>query len=119
MVDFPHGQCDDASGMLASYLEDCGFGSWELVVGHRPPKFHAWLERDGVILDITADQFDDEGHPPVVVTRDRAWHAQFDEVSRRRARPRLNEIEHTSTREGLMRFHEAVRGRLPDTPDVE
>lgn len=39
---------------------------------------HGWVEQDGVIADITADQFamiDGFGTPlPVIVTRDRSWH---------------------------------------------
>jgi hypothetical protein len=39
---------------------------------------HAWLEQDGVVLDITADQFGDADE--VVVTTDRTWHDQSEEV---------------------------------------
>lgn len=37
---------------------------------------HAWLEYDGLIIDITADQFD-EVSEPIIVTSDRSWHSQF------------------------------------------
>ncbi|ARF83194.1 hypothetical protein ACIG0C_30010 [Kitasatospora aureofaciens] len=80
--EFPHGACLDASLLLAEYLEDCGLGTWECVAGERPfrpalPQSHAWLEQDGLILDITADQFDDAPRQAVWVTRDPSWHQQF------------------------------------------
>jgi len=45
---------------------------------------HAWLELDGFIVDVTADQFPDASQP-VVVTRDRSWHKQFEENTRQSA----------------------------------
>jgi len=44
--------------------------------GMRNGPTHAWIERDGVIVDITADQFDDV-EQAVIVTADRTWHDQF------------------------------------------
>ena len=40
---------------------------------------HAWLELDGLVIDITADQFDQE---PVVVTRRSTWHRGFRIIER-------------------------------------
>ena len=37
---------------------------------------HAWLEYEGWILDITADQFEDI-NDKVLVRKDRTWHSQF------------------------------------------
>jgi hypothetical protein len=62
----------------AGYLHQAGHGEWEYVTGERVSDFysHAWLEQDGLIVDITADQF--EGiDQPVIVTHDRRWHRQF------------------------------------------
>jgi hypothetical protein len=42
---------------------------------------HAWLEYQGWILDITADQFEDINNK-VMVTMDRTWHSQFKKQSR-------------------------------------
>ena len=36
----------------------------------------AWLELDGVVLDITADGFDPAA-PQVIVTENSAWHNRF------------------------------------------
>ncbi|MBP0454054.1 hypothetical protein J5Y04_31605 [Kitasatospora sp. RG8] len=41
------------------------------------PERHALLEREGLIVDITADQFPDSPGSAVWVTRDRTWHARF------------------------------------------
>lgn len=80
---FPCGACGDASYLLARYFADQGCGEFEYVLGERRPDFHshAWLEKDGLIIDITADQF--EGmDTPVLVTSDHSWHHQFDEEDR-------------------------------------
>ena len=55
---------------------------WDYVSARRGERTHAWLERDGVIVDITADQFDD-AKCSVIVTTDDSWHRQF-VVERRR-----------------------------------
>ena len=39
----------------------------------------AWQEYDGLIVDITSDQF---GRLPVLLTRNRYWHNEFDDVDR-------------------------------------
>lgn len=88
LLEFPLGACLDTSLMLAEYLDHCSLGEWTCVAGERPykpamPQSHAWLERDGLIVDITADQFDDSPGPAVWVTRDRGWHAQFGKVEDR------------------------------------
>lgn len=83
LQEFPNGACGDASYLLAKYFEENGCGQFEYVVGEKRPNFHshAWLEQDGVIIDITADQF--EGiNEPVLVTTDRSWHSQFEEEDR-------------------------------------
>ncbi len=80
---FPNGACGDASYLLAKYLEENGCGQFDYVLGERRPDFqsHAWLEKDGQIIDITADQFDGvtEG---ILVTTDHKWHDQFEEEDR-------------------------------------
>lgn len=37
---------------------------------------HAWIERDGIIVDITADQFCGVSEP-VTVTTEREWYERF------------------------------------------
>lgn len=73
---FPRGACGDASRLLGLYLEALGLGKWTYVQGEAGGEMfatHAWLEQDGLIVDITADQFDDVTEA-VIVTRDRGWH---------------------------------------------
>lgn len=80
---FPLGACGDASYLLAKYLESNGCGPFEYVQGKRDIDgyTHAWLEINGVIVDITADQFDGQENTVLVIT-DRSWHTQFKETER-------------------------------------
>ena len=74
--DFPAGSCGDTVIMLKSYLSTCGIKPLVRVCGQRREKSHAWLESDGLIIDITADQFEDCGDS-VIVTRESDWHDTF------------------------------------------
>jgi hypothetical protein len=75
LADFPNGSCGDASELLGQYLSDSGLGMWSYRRGTQsdPLLTHAWVERDALIADITADQFPDMSEP-VLVTTDRIWH---------------------------------------------
>jgi hypothetical protein len=76
LANFPRGSCGDTSELLGQYLSDSGFGTWRYRSGVQTDPAgitHAWIERDGLILDITADQFPDISEP-VVLTMDRTWH---------------------------------------------
>jgi hypothetical protein len=74
---FPGGWCQDTSRALGELLKDRGQDGFKLVVGVRgehDEKSHVWLERDGLIIDITADQFEHEPTARVMVTTARSWH---------------------------------------------
>jgi hypothetical protein len=87
MSEFPYGACDDTSYLLGEYLWQVGFGEWECISGIRVPySTHSWLEQDTVLVDLTADQFDGEDQPAILVTTDRTWHSQFREDRRDSAR---------------------------------
>lgn len=75
LAGFPRGSCGDASELLGQYLSDSGLGTWSYRDGMQSDPFftHAWVERNGLILDITADQFPDVSEP-VLLTADRTWH---------------------------------------------
>jgi hypothetical protein len=75
---FPRGSCGDASILLGEYLHQQGCGVWDYVGGERDCNLHshAWLEQNGLIVDITAGQFDDVDEA-IIVTMDRKWHRQF------------------------------------------
>lgn len=79
---FPSGACGDASLLLAKYLQENGQGKSEYVSGNDGGQTHAWLELDGVIIDITADQFN-RSNDPVIVTTNSTCHQRFKDQSRR------------------------------------
>lgn len=78
--EFPRGACGDASELLGEYLRDCGLGDWMYISGIESAPdgncTHAWLECDGIYIDITGDQFVD-CDKPVVVTRSPLWEGRF------------------------------------------
>jgi len=77
---FPSGACGDAALLLAKFLEQHGEGAFDYMLGVRAGWSHAWLQRGALIVDITADQFDDMAEP-VVVAEVSDWHALFDGAS--------------------------------------
>lgn len=74
--DFPFGSCGDTTLLLAKYLEQNNCGKFNYMLGERSGKAHAWLQQRNVIIDITADQFDDNSKA-VIVTTDHHWHLSF------------------------------------------
>lgn len=76
LQNFPKGSCGDASLLLGEYFFIQGLGRFTYKTGIWADRSHAWIERNGIIVDITADQFDT--HPgPVIVTKDTSWHSKF------------------------------------------
>jgi hypothetical protein len=75
---FPKGVCGEICFLLGHYLRENGFPGAEYVNGIRRSDghSHAWIETDGIIVDITGDQFA-EIADEVVVTSDATWHSQF------------------------------------------
>ena len=76
--EFPRGSCGDASLLLGKYLDEMGLGQFDYVCGELGRQSHAWLEKDGVIVDITADQFDDVT-AEVIVADNSSFHIRFEE----------------------------------------
>jgi hypothetical protein len=82
---FPHGACGHCAELLAFYLQR-RFGLTADYVckefydseGARATS-HAWLEWNGLIIDISGDQF---GWPAVIVTRQSSLHALGDDELR-------------------------------------
>jgi hypothetical protein len=64
-------------------LVDHGISGFDYICGTRGSRAdgtwttHAWLHRDGLIIDITADQFED-GPGAVLIVEDSTWHDAFD-----------------------------------------
>jgi hypothetical protein len=104
---FPRGSCGDASILLGEYLHQAGHGQWDYVAGERELDLHshAWLEHDEMIVDITADQFDDVTEP-VIVTSDRSWHRQFSYPEPRH--PALIDTYDPATRTTLLEVYTRV-----------
>lgn len=79
---FPRGACGDTSLILGAYLADNGFHDFVYVIGERGSQdagtwsAHAWLEADGLVADITADQFQDAPSKVIVAAPSR-WHQCF------------------------------------------
>lgn len=88
LSDFPAGACGEVADLLGIYLVSRGFEKIDYVTGYRSAgddgfvSTHAWLEVEGIRVDITADQFPD-GPDAVIVSRVSSWHDGFS-VDRRR-----------------------------------
>lgn len=108
---FPRGACGDTSDLLCEYLIDIGFQNVKYVSGERwDPDYHshAWVEVDGVIVDITADQFPDVSEP-VLVTRDSTWHRQFETVTRKHRGHLQSDVQ---TEQTLSRAFRTIKAQL-------
>lgn len=110
-TDFPRGSCGDVALLLGTFLIENGerpftemFGEWG-----PPERFesHAWIERNGVVVDITADQFD--GNDRVIVTKKSAWHDSHRTAARGNADFRTYD-QHTSA--NLARSYAIIRSRV-------
>jgi hypothetical protein len=81
---FPSGACGDTSLLLGAYLADNGFKDFRYISGDRGSKdantwtSHAWLACGSLVVDITADQFDD-APVAVIVAAPSPWHQTFEE----------------------------------------
>lgn len=101
--DFPRGSCKASSLIFARFLNARWGLESVLVTGHRgtpsDPSWatHAWLEVNGTIVDLTADQFLD-APGPVVVSSQSEWHLRFN------ARKRYPASTHEYHQEALARF---------------
>jgi hypothetical protein len=77
---FPLGACGDSSLLLGRALIERGLGEFRYICGHNQAggnfESHAWLASHGIIVDITADQFN-EGMPPVFVGKDPGWYRKW------------------------------------------
>ena len=108
---FPRGACGEASRLLATYLREHGRGEFEYCFGLRPGKSHAWLRRDELIVDITADQFEDQDCP-VIVTRNQAWHSTFHDVREGTA---YYDNYPDDARNWMLRFYQYITQKIPST----
>lgn len=103
---FPGGSCGDASLLLATYLEELGYGIFDYVCGAKNGHSHAWLEKNGLIVDITADQFP-EIKQTVFVGYEYRWHDEFDE-NRERQKIKINDYD-SYTKTSLTQAYDKIR----------
>jgi hypothetical protein len=82
---FPSGCCGDASQTLATFLYFeleiiCNYIHGERGGNNREISSHAWLETEGIVIDITGDQFNDRGYgqQEVYVGPKTEWYKSFD-----------------------------------------
>ncbi|MBT2541649.1 hypothetical protein J7E99_13260 [Streptomyces sp. ISL-44] len=90
LVSFPSGTCGLISEFVCQYLRDRGLGSWEYVPGERHSPStgewqgtHGWARQGQVVIDLTADQFDGEGRPPVWAGESDDWYRSWEEGNSR------------------------------------
>lgn len=76
LQDFPNGACGDTALLLGHHLAELGHGEFRYYLGWRNGRSHAWLQSGSVIVDITADQFEDFDDPVFVSDRS-SWHEEF------------------------------------------
>ena len=82
MEDFPHGACAEACTLLGLYLaeelnvEPLVELSGTIADGGKWYGSHHWLEHDGIIIDITVDQFPISTET-VIVGRHSSFHERF------------------------------------------
>ena len=74
---FPRGCCGIISEHMGDYLNTVGIGKFFYVCGMKDGASHAWLEVDGLIVDITVDQF--SGRPSIYVDTPDAWYGEWEE----------------------------------------
>lgn len=84
---FPRGCGGNATNLLGLYLKQKYDISTEYVsakgLGNNQDQSHAWLTCDGFIVDITADQFNEEGYAVtnVIVMKESYFHTLFDDIN--------------------------------------
>ena len=81
LKNFPRGSCGDVSDMLGLFIREKLKVECEYVSGRSNGHSHAWLEYEGIVIDITADQF--SAKEPVVVGRNYKFHESFSVEIRR------------------------------------
>lgn len=111
---FPCGACGDSELLVAKLLQDHGHQpAFDYMLGRRDGWSHAWIQQGDLIVDITADQFDDYAEP-VTVVRGPAWHEGFSPERRHVAD--LDLINPPWIKQGLRSAYSQVVDSLP--PDL-
>jgi hypothetical protein len=77
---FPRGCCGIISELMGDYLNTEGIGEFFYVCGMKDGASQAWLEVDGLIVDITGDQFPDR--PSIHVDKPDVRYGEWEEDTR-------------------------------------
>ena len=91
-ADFPKGCCGATTNILGHILHSYdSSGLFEYVCREDEKTTHAWLEYNGLVIDITADQFE-ECTEKVIVTSDKSFYNRFwiDNLRKRIAESEMN-----------------------------
>lgn len=106
---FPRGCCGDSSELLSKYLMENGIKA-EYVWGMNDNQSHAWLEYNGYIIDITADQFPGI-EERVLISTDKQWYSRF----RRQVRKYSDfEIDNEFNKVRLSDLYKNITARIND-----
>jgi hypothetical protein len=81
LSNFPTGSCSDASMLLGTYFKNNDINGFIQIKGKRGEvdsfETHYWLEKDGILVDITADQFAGINEAVIVTGSNSKWHGTF------------------------------------------
>jgi hypothetical protein len=117
---FPVGSCGDTSVLLGQYLHDNDQGVWTYVSAWDGGSSHAWIEKNGLRVDLTADQFDGV-HEPVIIASGGGWHDRFT-VDAAASHGALIDVREDFARRDLLRAYQRLtafinrRGRGAASP---
>ncbi|MFA5846272.1 MAG: hypothetical protein WC855_05170 [Thermodesulfovibrionales bacterium] len=79
--------------LLGTYFKDNGIDGFILIKGKRGEgsslETHYWLEKDDMLIDITADQFEGINEAIVITDTNSSWHGTFAKEIRQEADYRM------------------------------
>ncbi|HBN08982.1 MAG TPA: hypothetical protein DD435_10160 [Cyanobacteria bacterium UBA8530] len=107
---FPRGACGTSCDLLGQYLIDSEHSSVEYICGHRGIQSHAWLLVEGLIIDITANQFQEIGSE-IIIKKGSRFHKSFIEDFRRQGGIWRDEQYSQATLEST---YQEIRSRIID-----
>lgn len=99
MQSFPSSCCGVVSEILGDYLNSQLELQVEYVCGEKDGGTHAWLELEGVLIDITSDQF--EGRTRVYIGANDDWYSAWAVASRQPAIHHPSAVTYREEREVL------------------
>ena len=77
--DFPRGCCGNVSLFFANRLTCLGVEGVKVIQGEKGDSSHSWVVVNDLIIDITADQFENQNHG--IFPIDSPYHASYSDQS--------------------------------------